>query len=338
MKAALPKTEKESKVRIALPEICDRHQVHIINPNSGRGAGNGNIFAAVEKTAAENGGEIIKSEHPGHVEEIAAEACRKDPFAHVIAYGGDGTVYETVNGIMKSGAGRTVSFSIVPTGSGNDFSAYANDSDVFKKAELNKIDVIRVKCGENERYYANMMNIGFDCNVVAETYTLKKKPFLHGSMAYVAGVAKTLIQKKTFRGKVTLEGVEPFGKDEKSTSAEVFEQEILLTAAANSCYCGGGFRAAPLASLTDGLMDVLVVNNVTRLTFLRVVGAYRAGTYIDETGNMVPEFDKILTYRKCRRMTIEGPETYCLDGEVCPTNGCPIEAEVIPGAMWYAAL
>ena len=339
MKAAVPKTEKDSKVKITFPNISERHQVHIINPKSGRGAGGGNIYSAVEKSAAETGGEIIKSEHPGHIEEIAAEVCAKDPFAHIIAYGGDGTVYETVNGIMKANAGRTASFSIVPLGSGNDFSAYANDSGVFQKAELNKIDVIRVKCGENVRYFANMMNIGFDCNVVSETYTLKKKPFLHGSAAYVAGVAKTLLLKKTFRGKVTLEGVVPLGNEEKSTSTEVFEQEILLTATANSRYCGGGFCAAPLASLTDGLMDVLVVNNLSRLRFITIVGAYHAGSYIDESGVIDPRFSKILTYRKCRKITVEGPKLYCLDGEVYPTDESrTVEAEVLPGAMWYAAL
>ncbi len=339
MKAAVPGTAKDPKVKVALPNIRERHQVHIINPKAGRGAGGGNIYSAVEKSVAETGGEIIKSEHPGHIGEIAAEVCAKDPFVHIIAYGGDGTVGETVNGIMNAGAGRTASFSIVPVGSGNDFSAYANDSGVFAKAELNKIDVIRVKCGENVRYFANMMNIGFDCNVVNETYALKQKPFLHGSAAYIAGVAKTLIQKKTFRGKVTLEGVEPFEKDEKLTSTEVFEQKILLTAAANSQYCGGGFRAAPLASLTDGLMDVLVVNNVSRLQFLSLVGAYHAGSYIDENGGMSPRFSEILTYRRCRKITVEGPELYCLDGEVHPTDASrTVEAEVVPGAVWYAAL
>jgi len=339
MKAAIPRTEKASGVKVALPNISERHQVHIINPKSGQGAGGGNIYSAVEKSAAETGGEIIKSEHPGHIEEIAAEVCAKDPFAHIIAYGGDGTVYETVNGIMKADAGRTASFSVVPLGSGNDFSAYANDSGVFKKAELNKIDVIRVNSGETVRYFANMMNTGFDCNVVNETYTLKKKPFLQGSAAYIAGVAKTLILKKTFRGKVTLEGVVPFEKDEKSTSTEVFDQKILLTATANSRYCGGGFCAAPLASLTDGLMDVLVVNDLSRLRFLAVVGAYHAGSYIDENGVIDPRFSKILTYRKCRKITVEGPELYCLDGEVYPTDGNrTVEAEVLPGAMWYAAL
>lgn len=338
MKAAVPKAEKDSKVKIALPDIRERHQVHIINPKAGRGAGGGNIYSAVEKSAAESGGEIIKSEYPGHIEEIAAEVCARDPFAHIIAYGGDGTVGETINGIMKSGAARTASFSVVPLGSGNDFSAYANDSGVFAKVELNKIDVIRVKCGENVRYFANMMNIGFDCNTVGEADWFKKHTFLQGSAAYVAGVMKTLLQKKTFRGKVTLEGVEPFEKDEKSTSPEVFEQRILLTAAANSRYCGGGFCAAPLASLTDGLMDVLVVKNISRLRFVSLVGAYHAGSYIDENGVMQPKFSEILTYRKCRKFTVEGAAHYCLDGEIYPTENCAVEAEVLPGAMWYAAL
>lgn len=339
MKAAVPKTEKDSKVKVALPNIGERHQVHIINPKSGRGAGNGKVYVAVEKTVAENGGEIIKSEHPGHIEEITAEACKKNPFAHIVAYGGDGTVYEVVNGIMKADAGRTASFSIVPVGSGNDFSAFANDSGVFRRAELNRIDVVRVKCGENVRYFANMMNIGFDCAVVNETYALKKKPFLKGSTAYIAGVAKTLLLKKTLHAKVTVEGIEPFEKDEKSTSMEVFERNLLLTAAANSRYCGGGFCAAPLASLTDGFMDILVVNDISRMKFISLVGAYKAGTYIDEHGVMPERFSKILTYRRCRRITIQGPEMYCLDGEVCHTDERrTVEAEVMPGALWYAAL
>lgn len=339
MKAAVPKTEKENKVRVALPDISERHQVHIINPMSGRGASGANIYSAVEKSAAESGGEILKSERPGHIEELAAQACAKDPFVHIIAYGGDGTVNETVSGIMKSGASRTASFSVIPVGSGNDFSAYVNDSGVFAKAELNKIDVVRVTCGDDVRYFANMMNIGFDCNVVSETYTLKKKPFLHGSAAYIAGVAKTLILKKTFRGKVTLEGVVPFGAEEESAAPEVFEQKILLTAAANSRYCGGGFCAAPLASLNDGLLDVLVINNLSRLRFLTVVGAYRAGSYINEDGVMGRMFSDIITYRKCRKVTVEGPDKYCLDGEVYSAGESRrIEAEVLPGAMWYAAL
>ncbi len=339
MKAAIPKTEKDKSVRVALPGIGERHQVHIINPISGRGAGKERILATVEQSVAENGGEILKSEHPGHIEELVRMTCEKNPFAHIIAYGGDGTVYETVNGLMKSGANRTASFSIVPIGSGNDFSAFVNDSGVFAKAELNKIDIIRVKCGEDVRYYANMMNIGFDCAVVSETYSLKKKPFLHGSAAYLAGVAKTLLRKKKLRARITLEGIESFENDEKLTSSEVIERDLLLTAAANSRYCGGGFRAAPLASLTDGLMDVLVVNNMSRVRFVSLVGAYQAGTYIDENGRMEARYGKILTYRRCRKVTVEGPEMYCLDGEVFPTDASrTVEAEVLPGALWYAAL
>lgn len=339
MKAAVPKTEKDKTVRVEIPGIGERQQVHIINPTSGRGTGKDSVLAAVEKSVAENGGEIIKSEHPGHIEELVRTTCEKNPFVHIIAYGGDGTVFETVNGLMQSGANRTASFSIIPTGSGNDFSAFANDSGAFTKSELNKIDIIRVKCGKNVRYYANMMNIGFDCAVVNETYSLKKKPFLHGSAAYIAGVAKTLLLKKKLRAKITLEGIESFENGEKLTSTEIFERDLLLTAAANSQYCGGGFRAAPLASLTDGLLDVLVVDDMSRLRFISLVGAYQAGTYIDENGNMKEQFNKILTYRRCRKMTVEGPELYCLDGEIFSTDATrTIEAEVIPDALWFVAL
>ncbi len=351
MKAAIPKKDAGGKVKIALPNVCERQRVHLINPVSGIGTSKksdkyASICGAVEKSVAENGGKIIKSEHPGHIEELAAEACAKDPFVHIVAYGGDGTVYEVVNGMMKSGAASTASFSIVPVGSGNDFSAYANDSGDFNKSELNKIDLIRVKCGNNIRYIANMMNIGFDCSVVNETYTLKNKPFLRGSAAYIAGVAKTLIFKKPLAAKATLEGIVPFENCEKSTrekientEKEVFERDALLTLSANSRYCGGGFCAAPLASLTDGLMDVLFINYISRIKFISLVGAYKAGNYIDQNGVMHPQYDKILTYRKCKKMTIEGAAMYCLDGEIYKTDDSrTIEAEIVPSAVWYAAL
>ncbi|MGN1345495.1 MAG: diacylglycerol/lipid kinase family protein [Eubacteriales bacterium] len=324
------------KVKRTLPPVCDRQQVHLVNPASGGGADR--LCAAVEKAAAQTGGRVVKSEHPGHMEELAAELCSRDPFVHLIVYGGDGSVYEAVNGILAADAGQTASFSVVPVGSGNDFSAYANDSGAFRKAELNKIDVIRASSGGAARYFVNMMNIGFDCDVVHETDTLKRMPFLHGSAAYLAGVAKTLLLKKPLCARVTVEGIEPLD-GVPCAETEVFERNLLLTAAANARYCGGGFCAAPLALLNDGKMDVLVINDLSRRRFLSLVGAYKAGTYIDAQGRMEPAFAEIIAYRRCRKITVEGPERYCLDGEVYETGASRVvQAEVLPSALWYAAV
>ena len=117
------------------------------------------------------------------------------------------------------------------------------------------------------------------------------------------------------------------------------QQKILFTAAGNGSHCGGGFNALPLADLSDGILDVLAVNDVSRRTFVSLVGGYRAGTYLDE--NRIPKerYREILRFFRCSKMTVRGPETFCLDGEVFPTGeDRTVEAEVVKGALLYAAV
>lgn len=325
MKAAVPQTK-----RIILPNVSERRAVHIINPTSG----SGRFYEAAKKAIENSGGEMLTSECPGHITELVRELFGKDPFAHAVIYGGDGTVHEAINGIMQSGANATASFSVIPSGSGNDFSAYVNDSGAFVKSELTPIDLIRVTSNGEERWCANVTNMGFDSDVVRETYTLKKFPLFRGSISYIVGVLKVLITKKTIPAAITIEGLCGDGN-----STETHEQNVLLTACANAQFYGGGFRAAPLASVTDGLMDVLIVNDISRTKFLSLVGDYKKGTFISENGELKEKFKQYLSYKQCRKITITGPEFYCIDGEVLPTGkDRRIEAEVMPHAVWFAAL
>ncbi len=323
MKAASP---------INIPNVSERRHVHIVNPS----AGNRKYYTAAAQAIKKSGEEMLESTSGDNLRELVADLFRRDPFVHAIVYGGDGSVYETVNGIMESGSAKTASFSIFPAGSGNDFSAFANDSGIFKKAELNKIDLISVTCGDRKNYFANMMNIGFDCSVVRETYQLKKNPLLHGSAAYIAGVVKTLAIKKTVPVKIKLSGCVSLWNGEPIDDVEL-SKDILLTACANASFCGGGFKAAPLASVTDGLMDVLIVNDVSRSKFASLVGNYKKGDYIDENGFIKENFRGIIDYYHCRKMEISGTEAYCLDGEVMDSVD-NITAEVCPSSVFYAAI
>ena len=326
MKAAIPLT---------LPNVSERRHVHILNPASG----GSKYFSAAKNAIEKTGEDMLISDNPGEIRSRICELFKNDPFAHAIIYGGDGTVFEAVNGIMDSGMQEFASFSVIPSGSGNDFSKYVNDSGIFKKAELNKIDIIHVICGENTWYFANMMNIGFDCEVVNETYELKKKPLLKGSAAYIAGVVKVLARKKTFGAKIKMTScVKDFKNNEEIIDEITHEKEVLLCAVANSHYCGGGFNAAPLAKVNDGLMDVLVINDVTRLEFLSLVGDYRTGEYIDKAGNMKKKFNSVLDYTQCKKIEISGCEKICLDGEIFRTNGQTVTAEIIKKALWFAAI
>lgn len=328
MKAAVQKAK-----RLSLPNVSERRIVHIVNPVSG----GSRFYEAAKRSIEKTGGEMLTSEYPGHIVSLVAELFAKDKFAHAVVYGGDGTIHEAVNGIMQSGANATASFSVIPSGSGNDFSNYANDHSGFTKNELVPLDLIRVKANNEVRWCANVMNMGFDSDVVRETYTLKKFPLFRGSISYIIGVAKVLLTKKTIPAKIKLEGCVD---NENNEIPDIeLDQRVLLTACANAQYYGGGFRAAPLASLNDGFADVLTVNDISRTSFVSLVGDYKNGTFISESGELKEKFKKYLRYQKCRKISIEGPEWFCIDGEVLPTGESrTIEAEVMQNAVWFAAL
>lgn len=314
--------------------LSERRQIHIANP----AAGGGKHLSAAEEAVRRTGGELLKSERPGHLGELVADALAKDPAAYIIVYGGDGTVFEAVNGIMASGHSGTACFSVIPAGSGNDFSTHVNDSDKLTKYRMTRVDAVKTEAGGVTRYFANMMNIGFDCSVVRRTYAIRKNTPFRGSLAYIAGVARELAVKKTTDAEILFENcVSP--ETGEVLPDRTFRQKILLTAAGNGSHCGGGFNALPLADVSDGYLDALVVNDVTRRTFVRLVRYYRAGTYMDEAGNLKDKFRGVLEFVRASRMTVTGPEWFCLDGEVFSTGAeKTVTAEVVPGALWYAAV
>ncbi len=336
---------------ITLPNVNERKHVHIINPC----AGDGRLYEGVKKAVSQTGEEVRLTEGPGDVEKICREEIAKDPFVHLVVYGGDGTVHEAVNGIQNSGRALTASFSVIPAGSGNDFSAYANKAAGFTPPDLQHLDLVKTTRkkadgAEEVRWFANSLNLGFDGQVVLEADRYKHQKGLRGNTAYIAGVATVLLKKRAVPVKITLEGITDRASGAGRTDGQwgslaekwngdtlSVEGEILLTACANGPFCGGGFKGAPLCSMTDGLMDVLVVQNITRRKFVSMVGAYHDGTFIGEDGQVKPRFREVLRYFQCRKMHLLTEEGYCLDGEVYD-SAVDLTVELVPEAVWFAAL
>ncbi|MBQ7599451.1 MAG: hypothetical protein IJU57_02125 [Clostridia bacterium] len=314
-----------------------RRVFHVFNPCAGKAK----AYQKALKSALDSGADVFGLEYRSTREAVCA-LLTEHPDAHLIVHGGDGTVFDTVNGIMESGCGSTASFSVSPTGSGNDFSAYMNSEAAFSegisKTTPREIDLIRTVSDGVTRYFANMMNVGFDCSVVWETYSMKDNKVIKGKLAYISGVFKVLKKKETMSAKIRLEGCVDLAT---GAEAEEFEcdKDILLTAVGNSKYCGGGFKALPNALVTDGLMDVLIIDDVTVPKFASLIVDYRAGTYISPEGVMKKRFREPFSCFRCRKMILERPERICLDGEIFSTGGDRrTEIEVVPKAVKYIAL
>jgi diacylglycerol kinase family enzyme len=119
-------------------------------------------------------------------------------------------------------------------------------------------------------------------------------------MAYIAGLVVTLLKKPGVRMKLSCDG----GAEE--------EKHFLLTTYANGSFCGGGFHSNPRSILTDGQMDALFVNNISRTRFVMLVGDYKKGTHL------TPRFEKVLAPKKAERidMVFDKETNVSVDGEV----------------------
>lgn len=281
--------------------------IHIYNPAAGGGL--------ADKTVD---GYITKSE--GDCRRFVTEQCKDEPRTHFVVHGGDGTLNEAVSGIMDAGAGDTASLTVIPAGSGNDTvkSLSAMEGDDFF------IDLYAC----NGRHGINMINIGFDCNVVSSAGRFKKKLGIAGSLSYLLGIVTEFF--KPFGWKFTVRAAQEDG------GIFEFEGDCLLCAVCNGQWCGGGFRNSPLSDMSDGVLELLLVKKVSRLKFLSLIGKYKKGTLIDpETGSVYEKYAHIAAYKRITSLSISGTERVCIDGEVIPADA--VEVTVLPSALRYRA-
>ena len=290
----------------------------IINPAAGKG-NHVNTLTEKIRTAAQEAGidfEIYYTKCVGDATAYVGDVIASDALCHrFYACGGDGTLAECINGAPLDDRAE---FALIPIGTGNDFCRNFDDRAAFFDImrQINgtpmEIDLIRY----NDRYCVNMMNVGFDCNVVERTVNFKKSRLIPSSMAYTAGVAATLMHKMTTDIHIEL----PDG--------ETIDRPLLLASVGNGRYYGGGYKATPLASLDDGLLDVNVIEKVSRFTFLSLVGSYKAGTHLETA-------EKHVTYRKVDSLTLTFPETtlICADGET--EYATSLSVSVVPAATRF---
>lgn len=296
--------------------VADRDSLNkyfILNVLAGKGHDSEAVIRADESLS------VYTTEKEGDARRLTAEICNKDPYAWIIACGGDGTLSEAAAGIIDAGAGGTALLSPIGGGTGNDFVRYMNG--ILSDGEIKCIDALSV----NGCYSINMVNIGFDCAVVSESEKLRKLPGFKGPSAYVLGVVKSLIRKPHIASEIHMYGVD--GTDREET----IKGEFLLTAIAECPYCGGGFNAAPTANPFDGLVDLLIVKNITRTRFIGLVGDYKKGTHFLEDGSLKEKFRDLMTHVRCRSFEMNGISEICVDGEISETSS--ISGTVIPKAV-----
>ncbi len=234
----------------------------------------------------------------------------------LFAMGGDGTFQALANAAF----GAEVLLGVLPVGGGNDFAAALGlPDDPVKAAEASLrgkprfVDLVRVRIAEGRtRLYAGGGGIGLDAE--AARYASGAYRWLPGRLRYIASALRALV------GFVPIEVRIDFpGSDLTS-----WEAKALLVAVLNSPTYGAGLRLAPGAALDDGLLEIVMIEDIGTLGILRLVPQLMG------SGELRTSRVKRWRMNQVRLTTLK-PSVFHGDGEIFGST--PVEIEVVPGAV-----
>jgi diacylglycerol kinase (ATP) len=281
------------------------------------------IQARLARLAREAGHELKwgATQAPGHAVALAQTAARTGcPL--VVAVGGDGTVNEVINGLLSATPPADAdlpALGVVPIGSGNDFAWGAGlplDPAVACQrlfdGQTRRIDVGHVReAGGRARYFCNGCGAGFDAQVALQVERLK---WLRGFLIYLVAVLKTLI----FHHQVPLLRI---AVDERE-----WTQPSMMLTVGNGRRLGGGFLVTPEAQMDDGLLDVCIAGQLSRLGILLILPRFMRGTHVTHAQ---------VQMARARSVCVASPVPLAihLDGESFATAAREFEFSVVPGAL-----
>ena len=290
--------------------------VFLVNPAAENGAA-GRRWPELAHEAASLGlqGDTRFSERPGHLTELAREAA---PDADLlVAVGGDGTVNEVVNGI----AGLDVELALIPRGTGGDFvrtfgipRKLDRAVEVALRGRTRAIDLGRGRyrswAGEDEEsYFANIASAGMSGAIAKRTNETSKA--LGGKVSYAWATVAVFSRWRSDEVRVRVDGTEQAGR----------MHDVIV---ANGRYLGGGMKMVPEAEPDDGLLDVLLIGDLTKRDLLLTMPKTYRGKHLPH-----PK----ATLLRGTTVEIDAPEPLPveLDGEQPGTT--PVCFEIVPRAL-----
>ncbi len=280
----------------------------IVNPASGRGKGL-KIARLIKELIHKNNltDTLYYTDKPHHATQIARDLAGKSQ--QIIVVGGDGTFQEVINGIV----GTPVQLGLIPVGTGNDFVRAApipiSPQAAFQtvlNGHTMKIDIVRA----GDRYFHNALGVGFDAHVVSYANKIK---YLRGSAVYLKAIFQTLTKYNP---------VQLTYKDEAGARSK----DWFLIVVGNGKALGGGFRLTPDAELTDGWLDICLIENMPRPQIIKnLVKVYWGGH----------KSDPRVELKRARKIEFRSEQGFAVhaDGELISMNQKHLEIELIPEAV-----
>ena len=285
----------------------------VVNPHGGLKKGLG-ILDKVKPIFEEHHAEltILETEYAGHGKDFAQEVdfTNYDGFC---AIGGDGTMHEIINGMLKRPDNRQLPIGLVTGGTGNSF---MHDLDCLEPENAAKriltgrerpIDIAKVDANGETLYAFNIVGWGMptDINILAE-----KMRWLGEQRYNIASILEVLKGKRRL-AKLIIDG-----------NTVVGDYGFIL--GCNTIHTGKGMMMAPLAQLNDGLIDLIIARKAGRLKLLSLFPKLFKGAHVG---------DPLVDYHQVKEFSIIPKEDNILniDGEMIGST--PINVKMKKGLI-----
>ena len=269
----------------------------IVNPVAGTGYAE-KVMLRLEDSLKQRGIEyqIYHTSGPGNGTELAASLAALENIRAVVSVGGDGTAGEVAAGL--TGTGKPMG--IIPAGTGNDFIKSAgipNDPEKALELLLSGKPVPTDTGMINEQFFLNVCGTGFDVTVL--DYAESEKEKHRGLLPYFLGLIKAIFHYENISIHVNADGDEMKGK-------------YLVCSIANGRFIGGGIPICPEADISDGLLDLVLIQSRRRWQ----IPFYLPGLMLSRDLHF-----RITRHQRVSSVRIEGDHLRInIDGEIRPVS------------------
>ncbi len=264
----------------------------IVNPVAGRGK-TLRLLPKIKRWLSESPHDfsitIPKSPEEMRREILNAPAGRMEA---VLLCGGDGTVHDALPAILST----NLPFGYLPGGRGNDFARNAGFTTVLRKScrfsqnpSFHPLDLPTI----NQKPFISTAYVGFDAEV--NRLANDGKGYFGGALGYTICVLKTLKNFKPFEIEMIIDG-------------HRFKERVMLITIANGPYYGGGMKIVPQATMDDGVLDICLVKEISKLELLKQFPKIFKGTHIAHPKIVTASGKKI-------KITSDEPREIFSDGE-----------------------
>lgn len=236
-----------------------------------------------------------------------------EKYSHLGVVGGDGTMHEVVNGLLLNEQPKQIPIILFPCGSGNalnhDLRCFSIDEALIRlnNGHTRKIDTIKVRANGEVHFAISIIGFGIvnDINKRAENMRWL------GGLRYTVASLVDIFRNPNYEAEVIVDNIK-------------YEGNFCFVLISNTIHTGKGMKMAPLALLSDGLLDVLVVKHLSIWQLLLLFPKIFSGTHI--TSPMVKHI-----YAKAVNIFPKTQQIGNFDGEV--KGYSPFEVAIIPKSI-----